>query len=284
MKWKMYNDAAEFSKKVEALLYKREDEYSLFIGILEQIKEGRHEEYYLGIAKSGTEVVAACLMTPPHPLQLISFNGEQGLEKKIAEKMMAAGIWVDSIIGNRKTAEAFAEAWSEKKGTMVEEVMNQGLYRIDSVNRKLAKSPGAWRVASNKDAQVLEQWMLQFEQETGIDASTPAEVARKIDEFLVRKEVFVWEDRGEVVSCLKKSRPSKHGITVSFVFTPRRYRRRGYARSLVAEVTEELLQEYDFAMLYTDLANPTSNKIYKEIGYEQIANPVHLKLVEEDSV
>ncbi len=284
MEWKMYNDAMEFSKQVEALLYKQEDEYSLFIGILEQIKEGRYEEYYLGIAKRETEIAAACLMTPPHPLQLIDFTGEQGLEKNLVEKMMADGIWVDSIIGNRQTAEAFAEAWSEKKGTAVEEVMNQGLYRIDSVNRKLAKSPGAWRVASKKDAQVLEQWMLQFEQETGINASTPAEVARKIDEFLERKEVFVWEDRGEVVSCMKKSRPSKHGITVSFVFTPRRYRRRGYARSLVAEVTEELLQEYDFAMLYTDLENPTSNKIYKEIGYEQIANPVHLKLVEEDSL
>lgn len=284
MEWKMYNDAMEFADQVEVLLYEREDEYSLFIGILEQIKEGRYEEYYLGIAKIGTDIAAAFLMTPPHPLQLISFNGNSELGKSIADKMMAAGIWVDSIIGNRQAAEAFALAWSEKRGTVSEEVMNQGLYRADSVNRKLSKSPGAWRVASKKDAQVLEQWMLLFEKETGIAASTPAEVARKIDDFLERKEVFVWEDRGEVVSCMKKSRPSKHGITVSFVFTPPRYRRRGYARSLVAEVTEELLQEYDFVMLYTDLDNPTSNKIYKEIGYEQIANPVHLKLIEKDSM
>lgn len=284
MEWKMYSDAMEFAEQVEALLYRREDEYSLFIGILEQIKEGRYEEYYLGVAKIGTEVAVACLMTPPHPLQLINFHGGAGLEKSIAEKMMTAGIWVDAIIGDRQTAEAFAQAWSEKKETVAEEVMNQGLYRADSVNRKLTKSPGAWRVASNKDAHLLERWMLLFEQETGINASTRAEAARKIDEFLERKEVFVWEDRGEVVSCMKKSRPSKHGITVSFVFTPSRYRRRGYARSLVAEVSEELLQEYDFVMLYTDLANPTSNKIYKEIGYEQIANPIHLKLIEKNSM
>lgn len=283
MEWTMYSNAVEFSEQVESLLYKREDEYSLFLGILEQVKEGRYEEYYLGVAKIGTEVAGAFLMTPPHPLQLISFTGETGLEKNIAEKMAAAGIWVDSIIGNRQTAEAFAQAWSEKRGTVSKEVMNQGLYRADAVNRKLAKSPGTWRVASSKDAQLLEQWMLSFEQETGINASTPAEAVRKVDEFLERKEIFVWVDRGEVVSCMKKSRPSKHGITVSFVFTPPRYRRRGYARSLVAEVTEELLQEYDFTMLYTDLDNPTSNKIYKEIGYEQIANPVHLKLLEKNS-
>lgn len=281
MEWEMYSDAMAFAKQVEALLYKREDEYSLFIGILEQIKEGRYEEYYLGIAKVDGEIAAACLMTPPHPLQLISFDGHAGLEKKIAEKLMGAGIWVDSIIGDRQTAEAFAQAWSEKKGTVIKEVMNQGLYRADSVNRKLVKSPGTWRVASSKDAPLLEEWMLLFERDTGIAASTAAEAARKIDDFLERKEVFVWEDRGEVVSCMKKARPSKHGITVSFVFTPAKYRRRGYARTLVAEVTEELLEEYDFVMLYTDLANPTSNKIYREIGYEQIANPVHLKFEEK---
>ena len=278
MEWEMYSDANAFAEQVEALLYKREDEYSLFIGILEQIKEGRYEEYYLGLAKMDGSVAAACLMTPPHPLQLINFDGRAGLEEFIAKKMIDSGIWVDSIIGDRHTAVAFAQAWSAEKGTVIEEVMNQGLYRADSVVRKLAKSPGAWRVASSRDARLLEEWMQLFERDTGISASTPAEAARKIDEFLDRKELFVWEDRGEVVSCMKKARPSKHGITVSFVFTPARYRRRGYARTLVAEVTEELLQEYDFAMLYTDLANPTSNKIYREIGYEQIANPVHLKL------
>ena len=281
MEWEMYSDAMAFAEQVEALLYKREDEYSLFIGILEQIKKGRYEEYYLGIAKTGGEIAAVCLMTPPHPLQLITFNGHAGLEKNIAEKLMDSGIWVDSIIGDRQTADAFVRAWSAKKGTVPKEVMNQGLYRADSVNRKLAKSPGAWRVASSKDMPLLEEWMLLFERETGIAASTPAEAARKIDEFLERKEVFVWEDRGEVVSCMKKARPSKHGITVSFVFTPAKYRRRGYARTLVAEVTEELLEEYDFVMLYTDISNPTSNKIYREIGYEQIANPVHLKFEEK---
>ena len=31
---------------------------------------------------------------------------------------------------------------------------------------------------------------------------------------------------------------------------------------------------YKTTTLYTDLANPTSNKIYQEIGYEQIAESV----------
>lgn len=281
MNWMVYTDPLAYSAQVERLLYEREDEYSLFLGILEQIKADRYEEYFLAIAFEQDEVAAACLMTPPHPLQLIVFKDVPEIEARIAERIRGEGIVVDAIVGDRGTARRFAEAWTAKAGGGYRVLMDQGLYRADAVDRKLDKSPGSWRVANKKDAPLLEQWMLLFEEDTGIAASTPAEAAHKIDLFIEAKEIYVWEVDGEVVSCMKKSRPSKHGITVSFVFTPKKHRRKGYARTLVAEVTEELLQEYDFAMLYTDLKNPTSNKIYMEVGYSQIANPVHLAIDEQ---
>lgn len=280
MEWKVYADPLAYGEQVERLLYEREDEYSLFLGILEQIKAERYEEYFLAVAFEGDEVAAACLMTPPHPLQLIVFKETAGIEAQVAGRLMNGGIVVDAIVGDRGTARRFAEAWTAKMGGSYHVLMDQGLYRADAVNRKLEKSPGTWRVASKKDAPLLEEWLLLFEQETGIASSTPAQAAHRIDSFIEGKEVYVWEVDGEVVACMKKSRPSKHGITVSFVYTPHQHRRKGYARTLVAEVTEELLQKYDFAMLYTDLKNPTSNKIYTEIGYSQIANPVHLALDE----
>lgn len=280
MDWMVYTDPLAYAGQVEDLLYEREDEYSLFLGILQQIKEARYDDYFLAIAFDNGEVAAACLMTPPHPLQLIAFKDIPEIESEVARRLMDAGIVVESIVGDRNVATRFAEAWTGMAGGSVRVLMDQGLYRADAVNRKLEKSPGSWRIANKKDAPLLAHWMLLFEQETGIAVSTPAEAAHKIEAFIDGKEVYVWEVSGEVVSCMKKSRPSKHGITVSFVFTPQKHRRKGYARTLVAEVTEELLQEYDFAMLYTDLKNPTSNKIYMEIGYDQIANPVHLAIDE----
>ena len=91
-----------------------------------------------------------------------------------------------------------------------------------------------------------------------------------------KREVFIWEDDGEVVSMMKKSRPTKRGITVGLVYTPKNQRRKGYARTLVAEISKELLKDYDFCTLYTDMMNPTSNKIYKEIGYVKIVDSVQL--------
>ncbi|MGI2328820.1 GNAT family N-acetyltransferase [Planococcus sp. YIM B11945] len=279
MEWKVYEEPEDFAEKVEPLLYEHEDKYSLFLGILSQVKAGRYEDYFLAIAEQEERALAACLMTPPHPLQLINFENAEDIESGIAKLLLRSGTEVSGVVGDQDTANKFAEFWTAETSEQTHVLMNQGLYRADAVASRLEKSPGTWRVANKKDAPLLEEWMLLFESETGIEMSGPAEAARKIDLFIEEKEVYVWEAEGEVVSCMKKTRPSKHGITVSFVFTPNNHRRKGYARSLVAEVTEELLLEYDFAMLYTDLQNPTSNKIYKEIGYEQIANPVHLKFV-----
>jgi len=53
------------------------------------------------------------------------------------------------------------------------------------------------------------------------------------------------------------------------VYTPPELRRRGYAGALVAHLTQYLLDgERDFCFLYTALANPTTNRIYQNVGYE----------------
>lgn len=279
MEWKIYDDPVAFSEKIKMLLYKHEDMNSLFLGILGQIENGRYDEYYLALAEEGGEILAACLMTPPHPLQVIRFKEAAGVESELARHLKQGAQELSGVIGDKEIAGRFAEAWIAETGATVKVQMDEGLYRIDALTRGLEKSPGNWRVANKRDAELLEAWYLLFEKDTGIGASSHKEASMKIEQFLDDKEVYVWEDGGETVSCMKKSRPSKHGITVSFVFTPEKHRRKGYARTLVAEVTEELLLEYDFVMLYTDLKNPTSNKIYTEIGYEKIANPVHLKFL-----
>jgi predicted GNAT family acetyltransferase len=62
---------------------------------------------------------------------------------------------------------------------------------------------------------------------------------------------------------------------VNSVYTPPELRRQGYATAAVAELSRVLLAEgYPACVLYTDLANPTSNSIYQRIGYEPVADAV----------
>jgi hypothetical protein len=62
------------------------------------------------------------------------------------------------------------------------------------------------------------------------------------------------------------------GIRIGAVYTPPQDRGRGYASNLVAAVSQAQLDAgRTFCFLYTDLANPTSNHIYRAVGYEPVS-------------
>ena len=57
---------------------------------------------------------------------------------------------------------------------------------------------------------------------------------------------------------------------MNLCYTPPRLRGRGYATACVAALTQRILDQGDRAILYTNLANPTSNLIYRRIGYRAV--------------
>ena len=67
---------------------------------------------------------------------------------------------------------------------------------------------------------------------------------------------------------LLKTRPTRHTISISGVYTPPSLRGRGFASAAVGTLTKQLLEhDYKVCNLFTDLGNPTSNAIYQHIGY-----------------
>ena len=93
--------------------------------------------------------------------------------------------------------------------------------------------------------------------------------------LITNHRLFGLEVDGKIVSVAAKTRPTTNNITVNFVYTPKEARKKGYASSCVAALSQRMLDEgYKTTTLYTDLANPTSNKIYQEIGYEKIMESV----------
>jgi predicted GNAT family acetyltransferase len=56
------------------------------------------------------------------------------------------------------------------------------------------------------------------------------------------------------------------------VYTPPEARGRGYGSAVTAHLTQHIRAGGADACLFTDLANPTSNKIYAAIGYRPVAD------------
>ncbi|NEA23957.1 GNAT family N-acetyltransferase, partial [Actinomadura bangladeshensis] len=60
-------------------------------------------------------------------------------------------------------------------------------------------------------------------------------------------------------------------------YTPAEHRRRGYGAAVTAAATTGALDAgADDVVLFTDLANPTSNGVYRRIGYRPVQDRVIL--------
>ena len=74
--------------------------------------------------------------------------------------------------------------------------------------------------------------------------------------------------------------PKPTGIRIGPVYTPPELRGQGYASALTAHVSaRQLAAGRRFCFLYTNLANPTSNKIYVDIGYERVCDSVEYAFI-----
>ncbi len=84
---------------------------------------------------------------------------------------------------------------------------------------------------------------------------------------------MLWEDDGRPVSLAGYGSPTPHSMRIGPVYTPAAFRGRGYASAATAAVSQHLLDGgRRFCTLFTDLANPTSNKIYRQIGFEPVCD------------
>ncbi|MDW0117092.1 GNAT family N-acetyltransferase [Sporosarcina thermotolerans] len=278
MEFIRFENAKQFATVAEPIVEKQEDVFSLFYGVLQAIKAGKYENPFMAAVVEGDEVLALLQMTPPHPVNLVIVD-----ESKIDEvidfiirEINETAVTVTSVISLKQWAELFADKWVAHTGEKQKLLMDQGLYRLENVDKTIDMSPGSWRYATMDDHSLIVSWYSFFEDDANLER-TPIELVKdRVTQFIEAQEVFLWEDEGKVVSMMKKSRPTRNGVTVSLVFTPKEERRKGYARTMVAYGSMELLKEYDFCVLYTDMMNPTSNKIYKEIGYKHIADSIHI--------
>ena len=89
--------------------------------------------------------------------------------------------------------------------------------------------------------------------------------------------ICLWDHEGDVVSLAAFGGETPNGMRIGPVYTPPERRRRGYASAITAALSEQLLASgRRFCFLYTDLANPTSNRIYRAIGYEHVCDSAEI--------
>jgi predicted GNAT family acetyltransferase len=177
---------------------------------------------------------------------------------------------VPGIAAPKSLARLFAELWSAKTGSRYDLEMSQRIYECRAVIPP-SSVPGNLRLATTDDLEIVTNWIYAFWEEAfPAQRHEPKEVIDLAQTRINHGEIYLW-DHDLPVSMAAKTRPTLNGISINFVYTPPQFRDNGYATACVAKLSQTLLSSgYKFCALYTDLANPTSNSIYKKIGYNPI--------------
>ena len=263
-------DAAEFRHHAWALVERRL-EYNVIATILIAVLDRRYEDVQPQFAyrlDGAGAVDAAALRTPPY--SMIATELDPAGADELVRGWLHEDPGVSGANGLPATARAVADAWRARTGGSTRATRSMAMHALATVVDPPRPPAGRLRPADRSERGLLVDWWSAFAVEA--ESVGGSRAAANVDARLDAGRLFVWDDGGPV--SLVAVSPAVAGVVrLGPVYTPPDRRRRGYAGMAVAEVSRHALSSgASRCALFTDLDNPTSNKIYAEVGYRRFGD------------
>ncbi|HXR14108.1 MAG TPA: GNAT family N-acetyltransferase [Solirubrobacteraceae bacterium] len=260
--------AEEFAARAGALLAAgpQTNLHATVLGAIRSDPSGRPDALFATVEDRG-EVVALALRSPPRPL--IASEMEEAAAADLVEAWLREDAGLPGVVAPAPAASHIAAAWERLRGGKATLATAEAAHRLERVLAPERPAPGALRAGRESDRALLVRWSIDFAREAEVDYG---DAERIVDRRLAAGGLLVWEHGGPV-SMVGVNDEVAGVVRLGPVYTPPEHRGRGYATSAVAAASEAALARGAHAcMLFTDLANPTSNRIYAAVGYERFAD------------
>jgi predicted GNAT family acetyltransferase len=274
--WLFTHDVGEFLDRAGAFLSSEPALHTVQLTVTDTLRRNGSDTYgeqapYFGRLVDGDGTVRATVMrTPPFQLQLTALP--EGAADALAARLTQDGRAVPAVSGPVETAAGFAAAWERRTGATARLALRQRLYRLGTLTPPEPAPPGRARVAVADDLELLARWYTEFVADIG--EGPGQDPGRWVASRLARGGVTLWEAPDGTPVSMAGLTPEVAGqIRVAPVYTPAPLRGRGYAGGATAAVTRAALDSgAKEVLLFTDLANPTSNGLYQRLGYRPVAD------------
>lgn len=274
---KVYNDPKQFWNEVSPFLKQEESKNSLCLGLSYVFQTQPRDYVYQSALFNNGELEGALVVSRyrtnknflPSPVK----NKE--VARCLFHEFSKSKISINGIVGENETANIYCQ-FLEAQGHETKTHMTQGIYKCNKVKPPESSGDLLFRRAESKDVERVGEWIENFHAEA-VPHDPPINGIESAKVKIESGMIYVLENNNELVSMAAWSRDIQTSCSVNLVFTPMSLRKRGYASMVTAKLTQHLLDSGKCEThLYTDMTNPTSNKIYMDIGYEFVCNSVHL--------
>jgi predicted GNAT family acetyltransferase len=265
MQIQRFHTVAAYAAAAEPFLLRREAANCFFLGQITQLKEPT--DALLLVAHDADGPLAVATMTRGRHMMMTA--APPPAVHAILDYVFEQRIDVPGIASSPDAANAFARRWCDITGTTARVHMRMATHQLTAVipPRPVA---GAMRFAATGDHELVARWIQEFRESVGEGhLRDPRAVA---EDGVRNREIALWDDAGVPVAMAGAIGPTRNGIRIVLVYTPPRYRKRGYASNLVAALSQHQLDAgRTLCFLNTNLENPTPNKIYRELGYRPVS-------------
>jgi GNAT superfamily N-acetyltransferase len=226
------------------------------------------------LASSDGSVGAAFMHTPPYPVLLTDMPDAAAAE--LAADLADRGHRTPGVNAMPGPGAAFAAAWQARTGQPASTGMRMRLYALDTLLPPDPPPPGQARTADATDRDLLLAWLNAFHDEA--QPAGPNETERVVNARVGWGGMVLWEHEGRPVSLAGRNRPAAGQARIGPVYTPPDLRGRGFGAAATAAITQAALDDgAEGVVLFTDLANPTSNTLYQRLGYRALSDWVVIR-------
>jgi uncharacterized protein len=264
-------DPAFVLRRADGFLSSEPVLHNMILSILHsRVAQGDPGRYW--IALHGDEAVGVVIQSPlEYPATLTPMG--PGAVMAVVDAIAAAGVTLPGVNGDATTAASFAGQWSERCKSAATPFQGTRLYELLDIGQ-VPRTEGYLRQATPRDRSLMILWTRAFQDEIG-ESTNDTEL--RVDRMMATGQIWLWDQNGETTSMAVAREAVQGVVRLSGVYTPSEKRKRGYAAACVHRLSKHLRDLGHRCILYTDLGNPTSNSIYRRIGYKAVAEALRYR-------
>lgn len=294
MELRFFDDPAEFFDVVGDVLAEQPVLSTVMAGVAERIRRQREAGVpwpegvpcWFAAVLDGDEVVGTAMRTAPfgeYPAYLMPMPDEA--VHLLSKTLLARDEPVLAANGALPSVQVFCEDMAAATGKQAKIGQHTRLFELGDL---VEPRPTAGRLRPGRldEQPLIGSWYAAFMVDADEQAGRePGESPHEspTDEELARRigtgRVFVWADEDDTPVNVTAATMPAYGVSrIGPVYTPKEQRGRGYASAAVYAVSKLLRDSGERPCLFTDQANPTSNKIYEAIGYRPLVDMANLRV------
>ena len=289
MTFTLYNDIHAFYAATYDLLLRNEGQNMIQLGNLIIGHKGKdtfgwrdvRNWFMATVADDGGDTILFALMTPPHNLTLYERDNvpSGNALNYLVEGIIKNNISLPGVLAEAGLASRFAELYAARASMDAKIKVRLRVHELTKVNNDIPLI-GAVREARRDDMSFLPYWVEHANEDFGFGPAKIEADPASYHYFIDTGDLYFLEDGGLPVSMARITRPMVTCCSVSIVYTTPYFRGRGYASSCVAQLSRIILSRgFKKCVLYTDLANPISNSIYRKIGYLPVCDCLEIEII-----